>query len=65
MRDLQSTLEHSDEFKDDIVMVQFKLTAIGSDKTVNTLTFVNVPMEKGSDTNVLVLQEVLAKLKKR
>lgn len=57
-------LGHSDDFKDDIIMIQFKLVQKESPlKKWNTLTFLNIPMEKGSDPNIETLQDVMYKLK--
>ena len=38
--------------KDDIVLIQFKLIRKESMKTVNTISFLNVPMAKINDTNL-------------
>jgi hypothetical protein len=51
------------DFKDDLVLIQFKLINKESQKRVNSLTFLNVPLSKYTDQNITVLQEVLIKLK--
>jgi hypothetical protein len=51
------------DFKDDLVLIQFKLINKESQKRVNSLTFLNVPLSKHTDQNITVLQEILIKLK--
>lgn len=51
------------DFKDDIIMLQFKLTHKESGKRVNTLTFLNVPLSQSSDPNIAILEEIVLKLK--
>ena len=51
------------DFKDDLVLIQFKLINKESQKRVNSLTFLNVPLSKYTDQNITVLQEILIKLK--
>lgn len=46
-------IKEPEEFKDDIIMIQFKLSI--NDKMTNTLTFLNAPMARVSDSNVTTL----------
>ncbi len=43
------------EYKDDIIMLQFKVTHKETGKRINTMTFINVPLSQAADPNVLVL----------
>ena len=65
LREVNSSLAQVDtEFKDDIIMIQFKLSNKETSKKVNTLTFVNVPLQKlQSDANISTLQDILMKTK--
>jgi len=54
-----------DEFKDDLIMIQLKITPKDHPhKKGNTLTFLNLPLAYSSDTNVVTLLDVIAKVKK-
>lgn len=54
-----------DEFKDDLIMIQLKITPKDQPhKKGNTLTFLNLPLAYSSDTNVVTLLDVIAKVKK-
>ncbi len=60
----QQLLSIDTEFKDDIIMIQFKLSNKETMKKINTLTFLNVPISKvQSDTNLSTLQDILIKTK--
>ena len=52
------------ELKEDILLVQFKLVEKDSYKTINTFSFINIPLAKLQDNNVTTLVEVLNKFKK-
>ena len=52
------------QLKEDIVLIQFKLVNKQSFKSVNTLSFINVPLSKQSDPNIQTLNEILVKFQK-
>lgn len=45
-------------------MIQFKIVDKTSYKTLNSLSFVNVPLAKSNDNNVQTLLDILKKSKK-
>ena len=53
------------ELKEDILIIQFKLVNKNSYKTINTFSFINVPLSKIQDNNVATLIEILNKFKKQ
>lgn len=42
-------------------MIQFKLVNKQTFKSVNTLSFINVPLSKQGDPNIATLNEILVK----
>ena len=53
------------ELKEDILVIQFKLVDKSNYKTLNTFSFINVPLSKIQDNNVSTLLEILNKFKKQ
>lgn len=53
------------ELKEDLLLIQFKLINKKNFKTVNTFSFINVPLSKVSDNNVSTLLEIMKKTKKQ
>lgn len=53
------------ELKEDILTIQFKLVENTTYKTLNTFSFINVPLAKIQDNNVTTLLEILNKFKKQ
>ena len=53
------------ELKEDILTIQFKLVEKSSYKTMNTFSFINVPLAKVQDNNVTTLLEIMKKFKKQ
>lgn len=51
------------ELKEDLLVIQFKLVNKHTYKTVNTFTFINVPLAKIADNNISTLLEILRKFK--
>ena len=47
--------------KEDIILMQFKLVRKDTLKTWNTHSFINVPVSKMNDVNLLTLTEILNK----
>ena len=47
--------------KDDIILIQFKLIRNATMKTVNTISFLNVPMSKFHDVNLQTIAEIVSK----
>ena len=56
----QESLE-LDNIKDDIILVQFKLVKKDTLKIVNTISFVNLPLSKMQDTNMMTIFEIVGK----
>jgi hypothetical protein len=54
--------EHIEQqnIKDDLILIQFKLLSQESFRTLNTLSFINLPQRK--DVNCEMLQEIICKL---
>ena len=52
------------ELKEDILVIQFKLVEKETYKTLNSFSFINVPLAKIQDNNVSTLVEILNKFKK-
>ncbi len=52
------------EIKDEVILMQFKLVENNQYKTINTLSFLNLPLKKSQDVNVSTLIDVVTKLKK-
>jgi hypothetical protein len=52
------------ELKEDLLLIQFKLIDKRNFKTVNTFSFINVPLAKITDCNVNTLLEIMKKSKK-
>jgi hypothetical protein len=53
------------ELKEDVLIMQFKLVKKSDYKTVNTFTFLNLPLAKQTDNNVAILLEILMKFKNK
>jgi hypothetical protein len=53
------------ELKEDILTIQFKLVEKDTYKTLNSFSFINVPLAKIQDNNVSTLIEILNKFKKQ
>jgi len=53
------------ELKEDLLLIQFKLINKKNFKTVNTFSFINVPLNKVTDNNVSTLLEIMKKTKKQ
>ena len=53
------------ELKEDVLAIQFKLVEKSTYKTVNTFTFLNVPLQKMVDNNISTLLEILGKFKRQ
>ena len=53
------------ELKEDILLIQFKLVEKHTYKTINSFSFINIPLAKLQDNNVTTLVEVLNKFKKQ
>ena len=53
------------ELKEDILTIQFKLVEKSTYKTLNTFSFINVPLAKSQDNNVTTLLEIMNKFKKQ
>ena len=47
--------------KDDIALIQYKLVRTSTLKTVNTISFVNLPASKMQDVNARILSEIVSK----
>jgi len=52
------------ELKEDLLVIQFKLVCKNSFRTLNTFTFINLPLQKLADNNVSTLLEIMKKFKK-
>lgn len=50
-----------DDIKDDIILIQFKIVSKDSERTLNTISFLNLPLSKAMDPNVMTLQEIMIK----
>lgn len=59
----ESVLPES-ELKEDLLLIQFKLIDKRNFKTVNTFSFINVPLSKTNDSNVNTLLDIMKKIKK-
>ena len=46
------------------MVMQFKLVCKNSFRTLNTFTFINVPLQRLADNNVSTLLEIMKKFKK-
>lgn len=53
------------ELKEDLLLIQFKLINKRNFKTINTFSFINVPLAKAADNNVSTLLEIMKKTKKQ
>mmetsp|Transcript_31178 Transcript_31178/g.47718 ORF Transcript_31178/g.47718 Transcript_31178/m.47718 type:complete len:187 (-) Transcript_31178:2221-2781(-) len=53
------------ELKEDVLNIQFKLVDKKTYKTLNTFSFINMPLLKVHDNNITTLLEVLNKFKKQ
>lgn len=53
------------ELKEDILLIQFKLVDKATYKTINTFSFLNIPLAKIHDNNVSTLMDILTKCKKQ
>lgn len=53
------------ELKEDVLTIQFKLVDKKTFKTMNTFTFINLPLQKTNDNNVSTLVEILNKFKRQ
>ena len=51
------------DLKDDVVLIQFKLVENQQYKTLNTFSFINLPLKKIQDNNVKTTFDVIYKLK--
>ena len=51
----------TDDIKDDIILIQFKLVSKESEKTMNTISFLNIPLTKQNDPNITTIQEIMIK----
>lgn len=53
------------ELKEDVLLIQFKLVEKSSYKTINTFSFINIPLSKTHDNNVTTLIEIMKKFKRQ
>lgn len=58
-------LHRETELKEDLLFIQFKLVSKNTYKTLNTFTFINVPLAKIADNNISTLLEILRKFKQQ
>eukprot|EP00347_Sterkiella_histriomuscorum_P021895 403332391 len=58
-----SVIQNIGELNDEIILIQFKLISKETEKTVNTFSFLNIPLQKQNDTNLQNLQNILIKQK--
>jgi len=50
--------------KEDLLVIQFKIVNKHTYNTLNTFSFINVPLARQQDNNICTLLEILKKFKK-